>query len=186
MKSLKLNGTPPGVRGACGDDLRSAGKYDPGQWFEAGGGVGGGHDGSELCLVDGEGSGGKSCESVRAVALEDGSLESTLASNIRLGLPLGFIGPPRFPPPSSPPMLDILEVKLSPPLSRALTAPCPVSAPGNKTRPLARRPGPPPRALYATISCESLSLLVVGRAGEGDVARNNIRSAASLSVGAWG
>lgn len=55
---------------------------------------------------------------------------------------------------------------------------------GNNTRPLSRKaPGPPLKALYAVRSRESL-LVVVGLAGEGEVARNNIKSAASLSVGA--
>jgi len=57
-----------------------------------------------------------------------------------------------------------------------------VAVEGNRTRPFERRgPEPPPSALYAARSLESL---VAGRAGDGEVARNSIKLAASLSFGA--
>lgn len=104
------------------------------------------------------------------------------------------------PPPWSVLILEILEVKLlSPPL--VVRAGCPYDVPavaaetssrpeggsvaeveGKRTLPFDRSgPDPPPKALYAAIS---LASLLVGRTGEGDVARYSIKSAASVSVGA--
>jgi len=103
------------------------------------------------------------------------------------------------PPPRSVPMLETLEVKLvSPSLVRAG---CLYDAPavaaetssrpeegsvaeveGKRTLPFDRSgPVPPPKARYAAMS---LASLLAGRTGEGDVARNSIKSAASVSVGA--
>ena len=103
-------------------------------------------------------------------------------------------------PPSSAPMLEILEVKLfSPPLVKAggpYDAPaeaadassCPervgsaAGVEGKRTLPFdLSGPEPPPRARYAA---KSFASLLAGRTGDGEVARNNIRLAASLSVGA--
>jgi hypothetical protein len=102
------------------------------------------------------------------------------------------------PPPRPVPILEILEVKLlSPPPVRAA---CLYNVPavaaetssrpggsvadveGKRTLPFDRSgPDPPPKARYAAMSLVSL---LVGRAGEGDVARNSIKPAASVSLGA--
>jgi hypothetical protein len=96
------------------------------------------------------------------------------------------------------PILEILEVKLcSPPLVKAgcmyvvpavaaKTSSCPdggsvAEGKGKRTLPFDRSgPDPPVKARYAAMSLVSL----LGRAGDGDVARNSIKSAASLSLGA--
>ena len=106
---------------------------------------------------------------------------------------------PLVPPPRSVPMLEILELKLLwPPLARAgcrYDVPAVATetssrpdggsaseAEGKRTLPLDRNgPDPPLNARYAATSLESL---LAGRAGDGDVARNSIKSAASVSVGA--
>src|SRR5437016_4594021 len=104
---------------------------------------------------------------------------------------------PTVPPPSSVPILEILEVKLLwPPLARAgCTYDVPAvaaetfsrpdggsAAEGKRTLPFDRNgPDPPLKARYAA---PSLASLLAGRAGDGDVARNSIKSAASVSVGA--
>ena len=57
-----------------------------------------------------------------------------------------------------------------------------VEVEGKRTLPFDRSgPDPPPKARYAAVS---LASLLAGRTGEGDVARYNIKSAASVSVGA--
>jgi hypothetical protein len=58
------------------------------------------------------------------------------------------------------------------------------SGPGKRTRPL--RAGLPLRLGSPAESLEFLSLDIVGRTGEGDVARKSIRSAASVSLGGCG
>ena len=106
---------------------------------------------------------------------------------------------PFVPPPRSAPILEILEVKLlSPPLVRAgctydipaVAAETPsrpdggsaAEAEGKRTLPFDRNgPDPPLKARYAATS---LASLLAGRTGDGDVARNSIKSAASVSVGA--
>ena len=105
---------------------------------------------------------------------------------------------PLVPPPRSAPILEILEVKLlSPPLVRAgCTYDVPAvaetssrpdrgsatEAEGKRTLPFDRNgPDPPLKARYAATS---LASLLAGRTGDGDVARNSIKSAASVSVGA--
>jgi hypothetical protein len=85
------------------------------------------------------------------------------------------------------PILLMVEEFSSPPLFRALPPvllPPSESPPGNKTLPFALKPSLPPKVLNAAMSFASLSRAVLGRAGDGDVARYNIKSAASLSVGA--
>ena len=93
-------------------------------------------------------------------------------------------------------MLDTLEVKLASPvlpLARGFALPTDAfgtssriapggAAAGNKIRPLGLSV-PLPNALKAAKSRVFLSLVVVGRAGDGDVAKNSIKSAASLSEG---
>ena len=106
---------------------------------------------------------------------------------------------PVAPPPRSVPILEILEVKLLSPL--LVRAGCTYDVPavaaeissrpdggsaaeaeGKRTLPFDRNgPDPPLKARYAAIS---LASLFAGRTGEGDVARNSIKSAASVSVGA--
>ena len=111
----------------------------------------------------------------------------------------GLSPSPLVPPPRSVPILEILEVKLCwPPLARAgCTYDVPAvaaetssrpdggsatEAEGKRTLPFDRNgPDPPLKARYAATS---LASLLAGRAGDGDVARNSIRSAASVSVGA--
>jgi hypothetical protein len=106
---------------------------------------------------------------------------------------------PLVPPPRSVPILEILEVRLLwPPLARAgCTYDVPAvaaekssrpdggsatEAEGKRTLPFDRNgPDPPLKARYAATS---LASLLAGRAGDGDVARNSIKSAASVSVGA--
>jgi hypothetical protein len=96
-------------------------------------------------------------------------------------------------------MLEILELKLLwPPLARAgcrYDVPAVAAetssrpdggstseAEGKRTLPFDRNgPDPPLKARYAATS---LASLLAGRAGDGDVARNSIKSAASVSVGA--
>jgi hypothetical protein len=87
------------------------------------------------------------------------------------------------------PILEMLVLKLSPTRVKERLTPSTVfivaSAEGNSTRPLALSPLLPPRVLKAAISLASLSLVVDGRAGDGEVAKNSMRSAASVSfVGA--
>lgn len=60
----------------------------------------------------------------------------------------------------------------------------PWPGPGKRTRPL--RPVAPLRLRSADESFPSLSLDVVGRTGDGEVARNSMRSAASVSLGGCG
>lgn len=106
---------------------------------------------------------------------------------MRAGRVLGLRGEEGIaegPPIDSPPIDDI-ELKLLPASRRrvfpALRSSFPCPEPEKSTRPF--RAGLPLRLRKAAKSFASLSLVVVGRTGEGDVARNNIRSAASVSLG---
>ena len=138
---------------------------------------------------NGSGAGGKSC---------DGSETDMLTGLMDVSWELST-SPLVVPPPRSVPILEILEVKLLwPPLARAgceydvpAVAAEPSSRPdggsateaeGKRTLPFDRNgPDPPLKARYAATS---LASLLAGRAGDGDVARNSIKSAASVSVGA--
>jgi hypothetical protein len=83
--------------------------------------------------------------------------------------------------PICPEMLERLELKLaSPPRVKLLLSPESVEV-GNNTLPFARRPGPPVRVLNAAPSLASRCRPVSGLAGDGEVARKSIKSAASVS-----
>lgn len=194
MKSLKLNGTLlPGVGGADGTTGAGA-EADRSRGSARSLGAGVGEDGSRSnCAgVSSVGVGGMMVGGAGtfkcALELRDrfalGDFEDTRCVELLSTCP--------WPPPSSGSSTNSVstvkvELKLLVPSLRRCLAPEDArSSPtepdrGNRTRPLSV--GLPPNVRNAAMSLASLSLDVEARTGDGEVARNNIKSAASVSLG---
>ena len=156
IKSFRLNGTLPGVGEACGWGNRAS--VCP----EGDGGAGSNWDGAGEAA--GTGVGGTTVGSIGAAGANDPVLSLTASRRCGWLIVWEFWLPGRVS------IVRLLSLR---------NGLLPSSPPEKRTLPFARSEAPPPNARNAAKSFESLS--VVGRAGDGDVCKYNIRFAASSS-----
>lgn len=157
IKSFRLNGTLPGVGEACGWGNRASVRP------EGDGGAGSNWDGAGEAASTGVGG-----TTVGSIETAGANPVPSLTASRRCGWLIVW----EFWLPGRVSIVRLLSLR---------NGLLPSSPPENSTLPFARSEPPPPSARNAAKSVTSLSRVVVGRAGEGDVCKYNIRFAASSS-----